>query len=808
MLTNTWNGRAPRTLGTLLTLAALAAPAAAQSGGDLAALALEVTQGVQDLNHSVRLVGGKRTFVRFYVQTAQGTVTTPALLTARSGERSVALAPLNRGGVIQAVAAPNRLVRDHAFLFELPDGFREGDVSLEAEVNNSADGRAVEEPDYTNNVARLNVRFETVPPLHLVIFSIGYRDADGNYFINDDSHVRAMANWIYRAWPVPNVRYWLRKDDISKSIGPGLPTCDQVNALLAKKRLEDRQNPNTLIPASARYYGMVDDRGGFMRGCADDLPGFASSGPTGVAGAGTNFEWDTDGTYGDWYGAHEVAHNYARFHAEFCGAAAGERYPFANGNISPVLGGADAVYGFDSLTRAVLAPNWKDNMTYCNFQWTGKHTYHGIMDLLQREAAAVAAAAKDPGVRRAESREDRLMVVGGVDLDQTPPKARMSPFYLLQNATEVRPRVPGDYAIVLKAGDAELARYPFTPARMSSGAGKNPNDPELNLRSIRELVPYATGTTVVDIIGPGNALLHSVKAGPAFPEVQLTSPAEGDRVSGDVIKVTWTATDADGDTLVYTVQYSSDNGLTWETVEQNLRDTTAEIDRIDLSGSPTALFRVLATDGIHTTAATSKPFVLGELGPTVEILSPAKDEAFVKGETVYLEAIAYDADTGEVPEEMVSWTSSIDGPLGTGLELEVSRLSPGDHTLTLTVKDDAGLDAVSVTTQIKVVAKAADLPVIADQLIVEPEVIILNTLNGETSEVFGVFNRNTRGALSWTATVDQPWITLDASSGATPAAVKLSVGDTSSWTTGSRTAVVTVTTAEGLKSSLRVQVQK
>ena len=55
-----------------------------------------------------------------------------------------------------------------------------------------------------------------------------------------------------------------------------------------------------------------------------------ASGPTGPS----TFGWDSDGSYGDWYGGHELGHTFGRFHAEFCGASGGAAYPFPNGQLS------------------------------------------------------------------------------------------------------------------------------------------------------------------------------------------------------------------------------------------------------------------------------------------------------------------------------------------------------------------------------------------------------------------------------------------------------------------------------------------
>lgn len=788
----------------------LAAPICAQSV-DVIAGGLEVTQGVQDLNNSVRLVSKKRTFVRFYVRTAQDAATTTAILTARRGDSSVTLTPANEGGQIQVVSSPNRTVRDQAFLFELPDGYREGTVSLRAEVNPLTDtrtARSPEETDYTNNVSTVDVRFEDVPPLSLVIYSIAYKDQNGNRLINDERHVRMMLDWIERAWPINSLQFWIRNDDISNSIGGGLPTCTQVNSFLAAKRLEDMQNPSSAIPQNARYYGMVDDRGGFMRGCADGLPGFASSGPTGPSGTDDSYPWDTDGSYGDWYGSHEVAHNFMRYHAEFCGAQAGDVYPFAEGRIGPSLSGVDSVLGFDIRTRAVYGPDWKDNMTYCDFQWTGKFTYHGLMDALQQNVVPQAASARHSDSRAAtDGGQDRLLVVGTIDPSKQPLAADVSPMFILNNAVEIQPRKPGDYAIVLKNAGQELANYPFTPVKMTSGPSHDPNAPELSFLAIQELVPYVQGTTRVEILGPGKALLYSVNAGAAFPTIQINTPAAGDTVSGDSVNVSWTAADADGDPMRFTVEYSADGGQNWETVEENLQAQSVTIDRGNISGSAKAMFRVLATDGIHTTAATSNAFTVAGRPPVVSIDSPGAGAAYVAGSTVTLAAYAYDSDSGEVAGQNIRWTSSIDGSLGQGAEIDTSTLSVGDHVVTVTVADDGGLPPATATVNIKVVSKASDLPAVADNLIVEPDNIILDPIKGLSADAFEVLNRNAAGPLSWTAAADKAWVTLNATTGTTPQLVGISLGDISSLNPGVQGATVTVTTANGQTAKVRVEVK-
>ena len=104
-------------------------------------------------------------------------------------------------------------------------------------------------------------------------------------------------------------------------------------------------------------------------------------------------------------------------------------------------------------------------------------------------------------------------------------------------------------------------------------------------------------------------------------------------------------------------------------------------------------------------------------------------------------------------------------------------------------------------------AKAADLPPVSNQLVLQPDVILLDASN-LPSEMLDILNANTKQPLNWTATVDQPWVQLDQTSGKTPTIVKVSLGDVSALPDGSSTATITVISSDGLKANLPVQVRK
>lgn len=681
-------------------------PVRAQAGFDIEAVALEVTQGVQNLNNTVRLVARKATFVRFHVRTNGEAATVSAVLRVVGAAGTVDLLPINSGGAIVAVPEPNRANPAATFLFAVPTQLTAaGNVGFQALVN---PGGAVPEANFANNTFTIpSLTFEQAPTLNLIVYNLAYT-VNGVQHIAPDAQPAQMVNWMMRSWPAGDVQFRILRDDI----GTGLPSCEQVNRFLATKRALDMQGGT--LPPNTRYYGMVTDTGGFMRGCADDLPGYNSSGPTGISGTPNSFPWDRDGTYGDWYGSHEVAHSFGRFHAEFCEASAGMPYPYPNALISPAAAGPSANFGFDILTGDIYPGGvWSDNMAYCNFQWISDFTYHGLLDALINDVRpkfpAQSGSHEARAAEVAAAPQDRLLVQGTIFLpfgsNANTEIALEQPFVIPQSE-DVTTHEDGPYAVVLRgASNAELQRYPFEPSEVaedSEDPDTVPDDAnELRPRlSITEMMPVAAPTlalaTRLDIEAPGGVVLRSVNAGVNAPAVQFTQPTGGQTFNGEVT-ARWTASDADGDALSYILQYSDNNGATWETVDAYLNETSVVVDTLDLTGGQQARFRIFASDGIRTSIAISNPFTVPNEPPTAEIQEPSGARTLREGQALALFGEGYDPDDGSLPSSQIKWSSNIAGQLGVGNSLTVAGLAPGAHTITLTADDGAGGVATDTT---------------------------------------------------------------------------------------------------------------
>jgi len=88
----------------------------------------------------------------------------------------------------------------------------------------------------------------------------------------------------------------------------------------------------------------------------------------------------------------------------------------------------------------------------------------------------------------------------------------------------------------------------------------------------------------------------------------LYSPSENDIVSGEY-NITWFGDDADGDILTFSVDYSSNNGSSWNTLFYNLSDSLSYTWNSELfQNSPNYLLALLCWDGTVMVSDTSETF--------------------------------------------------------------------------------------------------------------------------------------------------------------------------------------------------------
>ncbi|HVP20619.1 MAG TPA: hypothetical protein VMS73_02040 [Anaerolineaceae bacterium] len=746
-------------------------------GPDMSVKAIEVTQAVQDLNNSVDLVAGKQTYVRVHVSSTATISNVFATLSGRRGfvNLTPVLNPGNPGSQITVRTSPDRGQINDSFWFELPSSWTTaGSLTLTANLDPN---NAKNDPNLANNTSSVTVNFQDTPPLRLKIVDVQYTSG-GTTYLASNFHMDMLESWLRRAYPISNLQV-TRSTFIYPTAG--LPDVDTLHGYLAFIKLL-----NILFSSEDGrivYYGMVDDGGGFMRGKAASIPGTIAAGPTGTGTWG----WDFDGSYGDWYGGHEIGHTRGRYHADFCGASGGVPYPYPNGQISPTLTGNTAIYGFDITTHAIYPPSWKDVMTYCSNLWMSDFTYVGIRNYLVGTGFLTVQPA-------AVTASQFLAVEGMADLSNN--TAHLDNVSLITQTNTIPLPVAGDWTLALVgSANNDLATYPFSPKELTDSEPSS-GRPAV----IAEVVPWTEGTVRVEI-RLGNQVVASRSTSAHAPTVTLTEPTPGAQLKAGPFQVSWTGSDQDGDPLTYSLLYSNNGGATWQSLATGLTGSGIQLNTNQLPGG-SGMLRVVASDGFLSGQDTSGAFGVPLQAPSVQILSPNQNQVFYPTQQVTLQGSAYDMQDGVLGDAAFVWSSSIDGVLGTGATLNTSELSTGTHIITLTVTDSNHLSSQAHRT---IVVTPENTP-LAINMDISPFGVGLVAAFRDAPFQTPVSIRSTgAGELNWTASKNVPWLTLPATSGQTPTDLSVTV-DPSGLPVGTFYGKISFSSAQAGNSPLDVNV--
>ena len=360
---------------------------------------LEITQTVQDVAHTVPLISGKPTVVRAAIESNAGSsIGLRGSLVLRTPTSENTVSSINETTLIPGPIDLGAVRGDinQTLNFIVPDALtreRTLDASLAGLVDTSSGAPVT----VLGAAANRSVIFQDSAPLRLVIVGIRYHAGNPASTVAPRTvDVDLLVSWLRRAYPLTDLQFEYRVVD-SNFTWPFQST--SINAQLAAIRNQDISNGTDY---RTHYYGLVHDKDGtqFMRGRASGIPttpdpSTVASGPTG----GGDFGWDHDGSYGDWYGAHELAHTFGRFHPGYCAGNSRDdlSYPYDNGQLAST---ANTTIGFDFgdngngiAMRALPGETWHDVMTYCSNQWMSDYTYRGILNRLIAEGC-------DPGTWR------------------------------------------------------------------------------------------------------------------------------------------------------------------------------------------------------------------------------------------------------------------------------------------------------------------------------------------------------------------------------------------------------------------------
>jgi hypothetical protein len=704
-------------------------------GFDFQADALEVVQASQDLNQSVALVANKPTFARGYAHVAQNTTTKTnffpaAVLHGFLNNVEFLDSPIGLYATpsIDTNQSPDILRPSLAksFLFQLPQSWvQAGSLRLTMTINPDLSIPETGANPLGNNSATTTLSVTKKGRACLVLAPMRTDYASFDPGVSDVSDILDRARTLL---PVEDFNVFYQTEQVEK---PVVRSCfclppvyidmdpfhfpeDQYWALIcmaARHALSSDppgQKDVHYVGAVTRSVSGWDGIAGAPGAKLSDLSGWLpdTTIPPTVFDSTSVVRFEPapgfvpfDSPKGGVTLAHELGHNYGRFHIDQtasqpgCGGHQPARpyqldYPYDHCTIGTNTGPA-AIFGFDPITKAVIPPQTGDLMTYAGLTWSSGFTWDAIFGQVP------GAAAAPPAATPSRQPPQVLLVRGLIDLSSN--SVAFHTFYLLNN-TDVD---PAKLASDLSAASGMAAGNPYQLIlRNSAGIGLRTNNLLLfpGARDFGEQIgfvqfsPFDPLTYRVQVAYNG-AVIGERVVSPHAPAIAISSLSLD--AANQLITLAWNATDADGDPLVFTVQYSADNGTTWNTLKLDCVWQSVTLSSKLLRGSTTARLRVLASDGLNTSIATSSAFTIPKHAPQVMVQGLLPGQRVAYGSFARLTGLALDAEDGSLTGLNLQW--QLLGPTpqsGSGVALPLTGISPGAYTAILSANDSDDMDGV------------------------------------------------------------------------------------------------------------------
>lgn len=666
---------------------------------DLSIDRIEITQVIQDKNHSVPLIKGKDTWIRVYLDV--GDAESPigpvrgrmkfSLLTTYSQNSPPGDVSLYSENSITAPVNPSAANRNNTVNFKIP-GTWTWDANPLAYIEIINEDPRPEINTENNNSSPIPLMFLDMPDLNIQFVQLNLHQAVTSCSTPTTSDFWRAVKWIKKTFPISNIK--MRKIGYDFH---GDPTGDPVSgaALLTGLNFLDLFTDEPL-PYMV-YYALV---------CGDDNPcsddgGTLNCGITGMGLGGHAWSIYNGNSLRQSMAPHEFGHavrNDASHVKDNCGAY----WPFYEDYTGTSVGHLEpGVYGIDD--NHIYA--WNDNydlMTYCDPLWMSTYTYKKLWAVMVGwNKSASAPFEKD-------NSQEYFIVSGLIISGQSVENLKVQ-----QNMMPIQPVSvnSGPYTVV------QLDQFDDVLHEESFEANSLGHDVEIE--SFLVTMHYYPETRTI-LIKLGDDVIETIDVSPGTPTVHVNYPNGGENLSG-VQTVTWSAGDSDSDPLTYDVYYSSDNGGTWSGLALDLSTKSFDWNTNNSPGSDNALIRIVASDGANTGYDDSdSPFVVADKAPVLTIISPENSSHFFLNRRILFEGSGYDEEDGMVADDLLTWTSNVDGFLGTGRTITIKNLTAGVHTITLSAEDtdgNPGTASVSITVY---AVKDSDGDGIGDDVDAEP----------------------------------------------------------------------------------------
>jgi hypothetical protein len=620
-------------------------------------------------DNSIPMIAGKNTLVRVYVDT-QNDPTRPTIanvsgileIRPAGAANWTSLNPLNAPIPPIQDGAIRRVNANYTLNFSIPGPFSSGRLDYRVRA---FDASHPDQPGFTSGRTQGSLQFTAVAPLRIRGVGMHYtgKDSMGNPTDIPAPSIIDLRNTLSftaKTYPVGQIFIsgfdTITYDgDFTDKSGDGCG--DGWDGLL--DRLRDMQGDSDDV-----YFGIIADsvpRG--WGGCGGG-DGRVAAAPVGRVGTT----------------AQEVAHAFDRDHAP-CPPPG---QPNAPGNIDenyPVydafMSGSIGEYGLDDNGAVQDPAPTADFMSYCSPKWVSPYTYLGLLGnfpVVFSSMRSLSRAPKDDNENLQLSeqhlflkfriyRTGKIMVAPSFHYESRniDRKGKWTPYGIELRDDEDRVLIARRVWLLDRHKDLDSAWLDFTK--------------QIPFPQNAAFIVFTCGQTG----DCAHKELHRVKVPPKSPQVRITSPEKSDELRGKV-KVTWQVERAVFTSLI---RYSNDAGRTWRGVAPRTQARSSEVDLDRLPGGEACLFQVLVTSGIRTGMAVTAPFRVPRKDVTLSISPPEGGTVVTLGDRSTLLGEAFSPDLGSARPQDLEWASDVQGVLGSGNELVLDGLRPGQHTITL-----------------------------------------------------------------------------------------------------------------------------
>jgi len=392
--------------------------------------------------------------------------------------------------------------------------------------------------------------------------------------------------------------------------------------------------------------------------------------------------------------AHEIAHQHWVY-SVFSEQYNMDQYKPYGGK--PVFDGV--VSAIDISRKTVLQPSY-EGWTLVDFmgrgdemppKWVCESTYKPIFDRRKSTLAHEGSLATGAVTKAGTSTIDSVLVVSGVLSDTD--SLELFPLLLIRSVPGLGPVDPaGTYSVILSDSSGTIMdSVPF-----SVDFHMEQQD-TCHLGGFTLTLDYSHEVAAVRVRHAG-ALLGQVTKSLSQPVVEILSP-EGGESWDSLLEIAWRGSDSDGDSLTYSIFYSTDSGSTWLPIAVDVPDTVITWNTSDVPGSVGCRIKVLVSDGFETAEdVTDCCSSIAKKKPKSVILVPEDSAKVSAGWRVNLVGAAWDNEDGDLPDSSLRWYSDVQGDLGEGRVCASGVLSPGTHHISLLSQDrDGNLSSDTIT---------------------------------------------------------------------------------------------------------------